>query len=226
MDRKNYVIRIIVVCLLLLATAAATAYVPLSRSPGEKGVSLSQYLSEMGGWSSFEHAAMNVNIQDSLTTDDSLFTTYKRGDRELDVYIGYYFTSDKIGKPHSPLVCFPGQGWKMSNEKKRTLILGGKDQVPLHVNSIIVHKGENRQLILFWFQAYDRSCSDTFSQKIVALWNRIRYGREDNAFVRVSIACDNKDVATSLSEVSEFLEVFYPAFLRYVGEMNGLKLEI
>ena len=226
MDRKSYVIRIIVVCLLLLATAVATAYVPLSRSPREKGVSLSQYLSEVGGWSSFERAAMNVNIQDSLTTDDSLFTTYRKGDRELDVYIGYYFTSDKIGKPHSPLVCFPGQGWSTSNEKKRTLILGEKDQVPLHVNSIIVQKGENQQLILFWFQAYDRSCANTFSQKVVALWNRIRHGREDNAFVRVSIVCDDKDVETSLSEVSEFLEVFYPAFLRYVREMNGLKFEI
>ncbi|NOR52972.1 MAG: EpsI family protein [Candidatus Aminicenantes bacterium] len=218
MDRKSYVIRIIVVCLLLLATAAAIAYVPLSRSPGEKGGFLSQYLGDVGGWSSFEHAVMSVNIQDSLTTDDSLFTTYRKGNREIDVYIGYYFTSDKIGKPHSPLVCFPGQGWKMSNEKKRTLILGEKDQVPLHVNSIIVQKEQNRQLILFWFQAYDRSCANTFSQKIVALWNRIRYGREDNAFVRVSIACDNKDVETSLSEVSEFLEVFYPAFLRYVKQ--------
>ena len=225
MDRKNYAIRIIIVCLLLLATAAATAYVPLSRSPREKDRTLSQYLGEVGGWSSFERAAMSVNIQDSLTTDDSLFTTYKRGDRELDVYIGYYFTSDKIGKPHSPLVCFPGQGWSTSNEKKRTLILGEKDQVPLHVNSIIVQKGENRQLILFWFQAYDRSCADTFSQKIVALWNRIRHGREDNAFIRVSIACDNEDIETSLAEASEFLEVFYPAFLRYIREMNGLKLE-
>jgi EpsI family protein len=86
------------------------------------------------------------------------------------------------------------------------------------VNSIIVQKGENRQLILFWFQAYDRFCADTFSQKIVALWNRIRHGREDNAFIRVSIAYDNKDVATSLAEASEFLEVFYPAFLRYVKQ--------
>ena len=216
MDRKNYAIRLIIVCLLLLATAVAATYVPLSRSPREKDRTLSQYLGDVGGWSSFEHAAMNVNMQDSLTTDDSLFVTYKKGDRELDVYIGYYFTSDKIGKPHSPLVCFPGQGWKMSNEKKRTLILGEKDQIPLHVNSIIVQKEQNRQLILFWFQAYDRSCSGSFFQKILAVWNRIRRGREDNAFVRVSIACDNKDIETSLSEVSEFLEVFYPAFLRYV----------
>ena len=219
MDRKNYAIRIIIVCLLLLATAAATAYIPLSRSPREKGVSLSQYLGEVGSWSSFKRVAkMDGNIQGALATDDSLFTTYKRGDRELDVYIGYYFTSDKIGKPHSPLVCFPGQGWSTSNEKKRTLILGEKDQVLLHVNSIIVQKGENRQLILFWFQAYDRSCANTFSQKIVALWNRIRHGREDNAFIRVSIACDNEDIETSLAEASEFLEVFYPAFLRYVKQ--------
>jgi EpsI family protein len=216
MDRKSYASRLIIVCLLLLATAAATAYIPLSRSPREKDRNLSQYLGDVGGWSSFEHAAMNLNIQDSLTTDDSLFTTYRKGDRELDVYIGYYFTSDKIGKPHSPLVCFPGQGWKMSNEKKRTLILGEKDQVPLHVNSIIVQKGQDRQLVLFWFQAYDRPCADTFSQKTAALWNKIRHGREDNAFVRVSTACDNKDAEASLSEVSEFLEVFYPAFLRYV----------
>ena len=218
MDRKSYAIRLIIVCLLLLATAVATAYIPLSRSPREKDRTLSQYLSELGGWSSFEHAAMSVNIQDFLTTDDSLFTTYRKGDREVDVYIGYYFTSDKIGKPHSPLVCFPGQGWKVSNEKKRTLILKGKEKSLLHVNSFLVQKGQDRQLVLFWFQAYDCSCADTFSQKIIALWNKIRHGREDNAFVRVSTACDNKDVATSLSEASEFLEVFYPAFLRYIKQ--------
>ncbi|PXF57356.1 MAG: hypothetical protein C4B58_10200 [Deltaproteobacteria bacterium] len=96
MDRKNYVIRIIVVCLLLLATTAATAFVPLSKGPREKCGSLSQYLSEVGGWSSFERAASLENIQESLSTDDSLFTTYRKGDSELDVYIGYYFTSAVI----------------------------------------------------------------------------------------------------------------------------------
>jgi len=220
MDRKSHTIRIIIVCLLLLATAAASAYVSDSLRPREKNRTrtLSQYLRNVEGWSSFEYPAMNMNIQDSLTTDDTLFAMYRKGDKEINVYIGYYFTSDKIGKAHSPLVCFPGQGWKMFDEKKRTLILGEKDQIPLHVNSIVVRKAQDQQLVLFWFQAYDRSVADTFSQKILASWNRIRYGNEDNAFVRVSIVFDDKDVETSLSEVSEFLEEFYPAFLRYVKQ--------
>ena len=219
MDRKGYAIRIIIVCLLLLATSAATALVSHSLTPREKARTLSQSLSNLEGWSRFEYQSMNMNMQESLAADDSLFAVYRKDDTEINVYIGYYFTSEKIGKAHSPLVCFPGQGWKMSDEKKRTLILGEKDQIPVHVNSIVVQKAQDRQLVLFWFQAYDRSCADTFSQKIAAAWNKIRYANEDNAFVRVSIVCDDKDIESSLSELSNFLEVFYPAFLRYIKQI-------
>jgi EpsI family protein len=223
MDRKKYGFRIIVVCLFLLAAAGA-ARVSIWRSHWEKSLPLDQSLREVGGWKGFDQfSGMDESVSDTLATDETLFRTYRKADKSVGVFIGYYSTLDKIGKPHSPLVCFPGQGWKTSSEQVRVINIPGEQNQELRVNSILAEKGQQRELVVFWFQAYDRAFPGTFQQKLGALWNKIRHGREENAFVRITVGVEGHKISEAVADASEFLGVFYPAFLRYIKQEWSLQ---
>ena len=82
--------------------------------------------------------------------------------------------------------------------------------------SIIVTRGQTKELVLYWFQAFDKTSSDTFFQKVYALLAKILHGKQDNAFVRVSIPIYNQDTEKAFVNGTNFIDVFYPVFLGYV----------
>ena len=81
---------------------------------------------------------------------------------------------------------------------------------------MIVSIGQRKELILYWFQAFNKTTPGTFLQKIYVLWAKYRYHREDNAFVRISIPMTGQTKKEAFNTGVRFIESFYPAFLRYV----------
>ena len=86
-------------------------------------------------------------------------------------------------------------------------------------SSMIVESGNSRQLLIYWFQAYERANSDTFSQKLATLWNKVLGKGQDNAFVRISTGLnENKHATTPKKQYFAFIRSFYPVFLRYIED--------
>jgi EpsI family protein len=85
---------------------------------------------------------------------------------------------------------------------------------------MIVQRGMQKELIIYWFQSYDRTNPDTLSQKIHALWKKLRLQREDNAFVRVSMAFEGTSPKKEREIIFDFIREFYPAFLSYIRQGN------
>ena len=85
---------------------------------------------------------------------------------------------------------------------------------------MIVTRGENRQMVIYWFQSYDHSNADTFSQKLTSLYNRILHRKEDNAFVRITVGLDGKTEAEGTEIALNFIKTFYPQFLLYIKGNN------
>ncbi|GAG81238.1 unnamed protein product, partial [marine sediment metagenome] len=67
---------------------------------------------------------------------------------------------------------------------------------------------------------FDRTSQGTFHQKFNTLWSKFRNGREDNAFVRITVAMDGIKADEAYKTGKEFIELFYPLFLEYVKESN------
>ena len=122
---------------------------------------------------------------------------------------------DKAGAAHSPLVCFPGQGWEIVSVRDSVLEAGG-DRV--NASTGLLRKGAEAQYILYWFQAGGRRTSPgTFMQKLNLFGSALLEGEEANAFVRVTAVAPGGDAQAAEANARRFLESFYPSFKAYLG---------
>ena len=134
----------------------------------------------------------------------------------ISLYIGYYLTTEKIGAAHDPLVCFPGQGWVLSNKASSTLPLTGAISESIQYSSMQAERSGQKEILLYWFQAYDKALATTQSQKIVSFWGKIRGKGEDSAFVRLSCSAHENDAASCEEGLKLFARDLYPVFLKYI----------
>lgn len=185
-----------------------------SSKASKKQIPLRQVLSDIKGWN-VQVIPLDEKIVGILLLDDYINQKYSKDDKTVSLFIGYYFTADKLGAVHDPLACFPGQGWVISNSEKRTLRI---DEDDLQFVSMIVTKGQEKELILYWFQAFDKTSTGTFLQKANALWSRMLYAKEDNSFVRISIPIKGQSIEKAFKTGVEFIKAFFRLFLEYVKE--------
>lgn len=207
---KPYKIIILIIC---FALTSIFIYRQPSSKAVNKQVPLSQALANIKGWTMNGYTPLDPKIVKALELDDYVNNSYSNGNEVISLYIGYYLSTKKVGAAHSPLVCFPGQGWVFSNVEDKFLTIGERN---LHFMSMVITKGQEKELVLYWYQAFDKTSSGTFSQKIYVLLAKFLHAREDNAFVRVSVPVHNRDVEKAFSKGISFINSFYPTFLEYV----------
>jgi len=176
---------------------------------------LVEALADIAGWKNNGLIQIDSRIVDVLNLDDYVNNYFTNGHGFVSLYIGYYLTSKKVAAAHSPLVCFPGQGWTLSDFEEKPIKVGDHT---VNLMRIIASAPERNELLIYWFQAYDKTSSGTFLQKINTLISKFVNGREDNAFVRVTVPMKNMDVEQAYSLGVDFIEAFYPKFLEYVKE--------
>jgi len=201
---------ILIICLLI---SGYFIHRNISSEALERSVHLVEFFSRIDGWEKGKINFVGDDIATSLDLDDYLYADFKKGSKYVSLYIGYYETLKKVGSAHSPLVCFPGQGWNISetqNQKIKT------DAGEIHLASMIVGKGGKDELVLYWFQAYDRTSPGTFMQKVNSFLSKVRHKNERNAFVRITIPLTSTIDFKAFETGREFLQDFYPKFLRYI----------
>lgn len=206
--------RALIFIILCLGIAGAVLH---TRSP-EKEVlpkmPLALTLAEVPGWSVVKEIPLDLEIVGSLDLDDYIFRTYSNGDAYVSLYIGLYRTSKKVGAAHSPLVCFPGQGWEISKPDAQRLETSSGT---IDLAIMTVAKGMRRELLLYWFQAQSKTSSGTLMQKIYNFVENLNGGPTDNAFVRVSVPISEYDLEHQRLAASDFIRSFYPIFRNYIA---------
>jgi len=211
------VYKIIILIIFFALTSVFIYWRPSSRAI-EKKIPLTQALSDIKGWKSAMSTQLDPRIVKALKLDDYVNQTYSKGNNTVSLYIGYYLTTKKVGAAHDPLVCFPGQGWVLSDTQKDKIVLNPKPEDPIPYSSMIAQRGSQKELIIYWFQSYDKTNPDTFSQKITSLYQKIFKHREDNAFVRLSTPVGKKSLFECQETIHKFIRAFYPIFLNYVKQ--------
>ncbi len=165
-------------------------------------------------WKNQGTIPLSENIVTALELDDYLNNSFVNGKENVFLYVGYYLSQKKVGAAHSPLVCFTGQGWELSGLNNLSLQIGNDN---IKLASMIIAKGEEKQLVLYWFQAFDKTSSGTLMQKVNLLKSKLLHSREDNAFVRVVIPFGQEKSLQEAKEIGiQFIEYFYPIFKDYI----------
>ncbi len=117
-----------------------------------------------------------------------------------------YFQSQRAGQtPHSPKNCLPGSGWTWSVADTIRVSIAGRAQ-PIEINRYIVSKGEERAVVLYWYQSRDRVVASEYRAAAFTAWDALRYNRTDTELVRVVVPVTNIGV--------EFIQAFFAELRR------------
>ena len=135
----------LVVLIVLFLVTGVLAYVKSQPNNSGAKAPLQAFLNNIDGYQTVGILNVEQDIYDFLELDDYAYTAYRKNGVFINLYIGYYFSGDKISSAHSPLVCFPGQGWEIDEPKIKQLAVG---EYNITFAETIATLGTNRQLII------------------------------------------------------------------------------
>jgi EpsI family protein len=154
---------------------------------------LSLFPSTIGSWAGTD-SPLDPDVLKTAAVDDYLNRNYRSDKAELGLYVGYYKSQRKGEALHSPLQCLPGAGWEpMTAEPYR--LTSEADGTASTVNKLIVQKGVDQMLVLYWYQTLNRVTASEYARKLFLVADAFRTGRTDVALVRVIIPIDRLDPA-------------------------------
>jgi len=89
----------------------------------------------------------------------------------------------------------------------------------VEINRLIVQKGLDRQLVLYWYQAHGRIVASEYWGKIYTVVDAIRLNRSDGTFVRVIVPISSQDAAAEQAAeraALEFVSTFLPILSKHL----------
>lgn len=140
---------------------------------------------QIDGWQGAPFALEQQYI-DALRFDDYVLADY-RSDKEQPVnfYAAYYRSQRKGQSAHSPQSCLPGGGWEIASLTQAELPVLAAMQ-PLRANRAVIQKGDQKQIVLYWFKQRDRNLTSEYLVKVYLLWDAFSRQRTDGALVRLA----------------------------------------
>jgi EpsI family protein len=184
------------------ALLASTAFLLYARNRTEilaPRQQLSSFPRTLGDWTSTD-IPISQEVRDVLGPGDFLLRDYQQptSSPEVDLFIAY-FPSQRSGDAiHSPKNCLPGAGWVPVRSDRITIAVPG--HTPFLANRFLIAKGENRQLVLYWYLAHDRAVASEYAAKFYLVADSIRERRSDGSLIRVTTALANNETLESAEQ--------------------------
>jgi EpsI family protein len=125
-------------------------------------------------------------ILKTLGTGEFLQRTYQ--DRTsngpyVDLYVAYLESQQKLIH-HLPQDCLEGSGWSPVEVGTTTLAFPG--DTPFPANRYLIAKGDDRQLVVFWYSARGRRVANEDWMNAYMALDSLRLNRSDNALIRMN----------------------------------------
>jgi EpsI family protein len=168
---------------------------------------LSQLPSTLGSWKLLQEGFVDQDTRDVLKADDLLNRFYASDSSGANLFVAA-FLSQRNGKaPHSPKNCLPGNGWTPLNSGEMSIDIGRG--MPIQVNRYVVAHGDERSLVMYWYQSRDRAIASEYTAKFWVVVDAMRLNRTDTALVRVVVPIVNRDEAAAEKSATDFIRSFY-----------------
>ena len=155
----------------------------------------------LAGWNGSPGATLDDQVLEVLGADEYLNRAYMAGDRAgLGLFVAYYGSQRQGDTLHSPLNCLPGAGWMPDDTRQLEVSVPCGNQAThtpctARVNRVVISKGLERQLVLYWYHGRGRIVANEYASKVFMVIDSIRRNRTDGALVRVvsPIETDKED---------------------------------
>jgi exosortase D (VPLPA-CTERM-specific) len=203
---------------LLLAPAAAwsmQSITPDSKTPARD--TFVDFPMGIGTWLGRSQVMEAMYVQ-TLKFDDYLLADYLDSAHRaapVNVYVAYYGAQHSGQSVHSPKTCIPGGGWEITSFDRIT-VNGAPFRDP-RANRAVIQKGDQQQVVLYWFQQRGRMIANEYVVKLYLLWDAVTRQRTDGALVRLTSALQpGESVEAVESRLIAFAGIMQPELKRFV----------
>ena len=172
---------------------------------------------QFGNWTMASEGVIEQEVRDVLRADDIVSRIYAQSGsgRVASLFVAY-FKSQRTGQaPHSPKNCLPGAGWVPSASEAVRIPVAGRAE-PIQVNRYIVSKGDEKSVVIYWYQTRDRVIASEYEAKFYLVADSIRYHRSDTALVRVVTPVRNNDEEGATNAAVEFVQSFFAPLRQFL----------
>ena len=176
---------------------------------------LSSFPESVGGFTSVRTVPLDQETQDVLKADDTLERIYLGPGRtnQVVLFVAYFKTQRYGQSPHSPKNCLPGSGWEPIYADRPGIPVPGWS-TPIVVNRYVVEKGDDKSVILYWYQSHSRVIASEYSAKFWLVADALRYHRSDTALVRISVPVGRGDEDSATRLAAQFAQTVFPQLLK------------
>jgi len=206
----------------LLVTVATAAVFPVLKLPdttAPQRATFDHFPRQIEQWSGTD-LTIDPAALDNLKPTDYLSANYIDYGQSSSValWIAYYSTQEIGEAIHSPRICIPAGGWRISEIQPVTLTTG-EGAPPLNVNRAIIQKGHDKALVYYWFQGRGRTEASEFAVKIHLMSDAMIRQRTDGALVRlVTPILENEQPEASEKRLQSFLMKLRPQLSPYLPD--------
>jgi EpsI family protein len=193
-----------------VSAASRTEKVPL-RAP------LSELPLTLGEWTGTPGQPLDPKVLAILRPDDYTLRTYTRGADFAGLYISFHGSQRQGDTIHSPLNCLPGAGWIPTTQGYSTITVDeGARPRAIEVNRVVIEKGLDRALVLYWYQSHGRVTASEYWGKFYMVVDSIRLARTDAALVRIVIPMTEGDNGAADRAGVSLVRALFPQLPRYL----------
>jgi EpsI family protein len=199
---------------------AGTAIFLRARTRGEvfpPRLALENFPHQIGDWTGTD-VTIDQDTLRVLGPGDFLLRVYADSQRSLpyiDLFIAYFPSQSTNDTMHSPKNCLPGSGWAPIESTRMTLNVPG--HVPFPVNRYIIAKGDDKQVVLYWYWAHDRGVASEYWAKYYLVADSIRLNRSDGSLVRVTTPLlDGETPRAAQQRLMPFVSEIVPKLNAYI----------
>jgi len=179
-------------------------------------IPLSTYPKQIGDWRAVS-IGLDENIESVLNLEDFWSATYAKPSKgSVSIFIGYY-ADESVAKLHQPTVCYPGSGWTLGSCTRRQFLASSNPGDFIEMNQLIVERGDERQIVLYWFHYPGATVADPSISKLHRLTGFFR-GRFDRSLVKVQIAVPvRRSVEVTITEITPFIRKIVSKLSEHLG---------
>lgn len=177
---------------------------------------LSAFPIAVGPWRLLQEGVIEQEELDVLKADDTLTRYYGSPEGAANLFIAYFKTQRTGQSPHSPKNCLPGSGWQPEPGSGTVDIRSNGET--LHINRYLVSKGEDRSVVLYWYQSQGRVIANEFAAKFYLVADSIRKHRSDTSLVRVVVPVGAGGTERAETIGVDFVKAFYPAIKAWLPQ--------
>lgn len=177
---------------------------------------LANFPLSLGSWQFYQDGVVDQETLDVLKADDLLNREYvnRSEGSAANLFVAAFRTQRNGKAPHSPKNCLPGSGWTPLDSGELAVDVGSAD--PITVNRYVVAHGEDRSVVLYWYQSRDRVMASEYKAKFWTIADAIRLNRTDTALVRVVVPVIDRDEAAATRTAVDFVKSFFGVLHRYL----------